>query len=58
MEIKLLKRAEVARILGISLRTLDLYRSKGAIPKPDTTIGRMPRWNEQTILRWLKQGGN
>jgi len=40
--------------LHISTRSLDRAIAAGVIPAPDLTVGRSPRWSEQTIAAFLK----
>jgi len=47
-------KAELARYLGISTRTLDRANAMGLLPKPDLVVGRSPRWSPDTIKRWLR----
>ena len=49
--------AELARLLGISRRTLERERSAGRFPRPDLTIGKAPLWKPETIRRWIDGGG-
>lgn len=44
---------DVARIIGISRRSLDRLRSQGIVPPPDFTHGKIIRWWPQTIYRYL-----
>jgi hypothetical protein len=46
-----------ARILNISRRAVERLKSAGRLPRPDLTIGRMPRWRPMTIRRWIEEGG-
>lgn len=49
-----LGKAELARYLGISVRSLDRAIAAGLLPRPDLTIGRSLRWSPETIHRFLK----
>lgn len=48
---------EVAEMLGISERLLQVEHSAGRFPRPDRTIGRIPLWRRETIERWVEEGG-
>ena len=47
-------KAELARYLGVSIRTLDRAGAEGLLPRPDLVIGRSSRWSPETIKRWLR----
>jgi predicted DNA-binding transcriptional regulator AlpA len=49
--------AELAKLLGISRRTLERERSAGRFPPPDLSIGKAPLWKPETIRRWVDGGG-
>ena len=51
----LLWRRDVAQALGISLRTLDKFRSSGQIPPPDVLLGGRMGWRAKTIETWLEE---
>ncbi len=44
---------EIAHMLGISVRTLDRYRSLGTFPQPDQQVGRCLLYKPETIEKWL-----
>jgi excisionase family DNA binding protein len=46
---------EVARMLGISLRTLWRLKSARKFPSP-VRIGGSPRWRKSVLLRWIEAG--
>ena len=50
---QLLSAAEVAAMLGVTVRTLRTYRHKEIIPKP-IRFERQIRWDADVITRWLK----
>lgn len=52
----LLKLNDLPPILGACRRTIERMRSSGRFPKPDLTIGRMPRWKVSTIRTWIDRG--
>lgn len=47
-------KSELARYLGISVRTWDRATAARETPPPDLMVGRSPRWSPETIARWLK----
>ena len=49
-----LGKTELARYLGVSVRSLDRANAAGLLPHPDLVVGRSPRWSPDTINRWLK----
>jgi predicted DNA-binding transcriptional regulator AlpA len=52
----LLKLDDLPEILGVCRRTVERMRSGGRFPKPDLTLGRMPRWKPSTIRTWIDRG--
>ncbi len=52
IEAMTLDRQELARLLGISCRTVSRLRSKGAIPPP-VKIGGLVRWRTRDVLQFL-----
>lgn len=40
--------------LGIGRRTFQTWRALGKLPDPDLKIGRVIRWRESTIHRWVE----
>lgn len=51
---QLLDRDQVAKSIGVSLRTFTEMRSKGGFPEPDMVIMgcNSPRWRVSTFNRW------
>jgi predicted DNA-binding transcriptional regulator AlpA len=47
----------LAKILSVSRRTIERQRSAGNFPRPDLYIGKMPRWQPETVRRWIAAGG-
>jgi excisionase family DNA binding protein len=45
---------ELARLLGVSLRTLDTLHKKGSLP-PDIRIGHQRRWRVADIEAWIEK---
>ncbi len=43
--------AQVAEYLGLSVRTVQTYRTDGRMP-PATMIGRTPTWTRAQIDQW------
>jgi predicted DNA-binding transcriptional regulator AlpA len=48
---------DLTTILGVSRRLLERERSAGKFPPPDLHVGRMPRWQLETITRWIANAG-
>jgi excisionase family DNA binding protein len=48
---------EVAKLLGVSRRTIERERAAGRFPKPDLWIGRTPLWRRETLVQWIAEGG-
>ena len=47
-------KSDLARFLGISIRSVDRANAAGLLPAADLVVGRSPRWSPQTIERWLR----
>lgn len=43
--------AQVAKHLGLSIRTVETYRADGRMPEP-TMVGRTPTWTREQIDQW------
>jgi len=52
---ELLSPKELARRLGISLRTLRRWRSMGLLPEPIKLSSRIIRWNWEDVKLWLEK---
>lgn len=46
-------RSELAKVLGLSLSTLDALRRAGDLPTPHIEKGRVLRWSRPVIERWI-----
>ncbi len=44
---------QVAKMLGIAVRTLQTRRSQGKFPGPDLKEGSVIRWKQSTVDHWL-----
>lgn len=53
MDDNFLTRAELARLLRCSIRTIYTYEKSGAIPAA-TKVGRRHLWSRQDLLTFLK----
>lgn len=54
----LLGKAQICFAVGVSVRTLQSMLASGEFPKPDTHIGKFPRWRVATFNTWvLRQCG-
>jgi len=55
---RLLRKAEVVRIAGVSYSTLWRWQQEGLFPKPRTlcpNVGKCVAWLESEILEWLEK---
>lgn len=50
----LLGRDDVARAIGVSLRTLDAMLATERFPPPDFHVGPKPRWRVETYNGWVR----
>ena len=44
--------AQVAKHLGLSVRTVEAYRTDGRMPEA-TMVGRTPTWTREQIDQWM-----
>jgi predicted DNA-binding transcriptional regulator AlpA len=52
----LIGRTEVAKRLGVCVRTLATLIKSGQFPKPiELGVGRLHRWRASTVLDWIDQ---
>jgi predicted DNA-binding transcriptional regulator AlpA len=51
----LLSLDDLTVILNVSRRAVERLKSAGKLPRPDLTIGRMPRWRPESIRRWIAE---
>lgn len=51
---RLLTKAHLTVLLGVSMRKLESMLTLGQFPKCDFPIGDMPRWRAQTYLDWCE----
>ena len=48
---------ELAAALGVSRRSIERARARGAFPRPDARLGRVVLWKPETVAGWLEEGG-
>lgn len=48
---------EIAARLAVQRNTVDVWRQRDLLPKPDWTVGGRPAWNWPTIEGWAKGTG-
>lgn len=48
--------AEIARIFGVSVRTVRRWDRRGRIPGKVKSPGRAVRWKRADVLAWLENG--
>ena len=51
----LLSAADLADVLGVSLRTVRRLDSYGKLPRP-VRLGRAVRWRRDEVARWVEAG--
>jgi len=49
----LLSITDVAKILSCSRRLVERMLASGKFPASDVRVGRMPRWERETVARWI-----
>jgi len=54
-EQKLLTETEVAKLLGLSPRTLQAWRYRGGHTPPFIKVGRSVRYRRADVLSWLRE---
>lgn len=47
---------DLVRLLSIGRRTLERMIAASEFPKADLRIGKMPRWQRQTLSGWIAKG--
>jgi predicted DNA-binding transcriptional regulator AlpA len=52
------RKATAAKLVGISVRTLERLASAGRFPRPDAHAGRCPLWIRSTLESWIALGGS
>jgi len=50
---RLLRPAQVAPTLGVSLSTFERMLASGMFPPPDIRIGRATLWRSSTVQTWI-----
>lgn len=45
---------DIARLIGVTYRTVQCWRESGELPPPDFALGRVIRWRPATIESFLK----
>jgi predicted DNA-binding transcriptional regulator AlpA len=50
---RLLRPAQIAPILGISLSTFERMLASGKFPPPEIRIGRATSWRASTVQNWI-----
>jgi len=51
------RKAEAARLVGISPRLVERLLAAGKFPRPDAYAGRCPLWTRATLSTWVAEGG-
>jgi excisionase family DNA binding protein len=49
---RLLSKKELARLLGVSFRSIDRHVAAGQLPRP-IKVGALSRWRREDIDAWL-----
>lgn len=52
---QLIRKRELAKLLGVNPWTLDNWRRRGSIPKPIILSGQVVAWRRLEIERWLAE---
>ena len=53
-EQQLFRRCDIARILGVSLQTVDRLRRQGLFPEPVYIAKRIPAWPVKAVMDAIK----
>jgi hypothetical protein len=51
------RKADAARLCGMSVRLWERLLAAGKAPKPVAYAGKCPLWTKEALERWLKAGG-
>lgn len=49
--------ADIAHRLGVTRGTVDQWKWRKLLPKPDWTIGDRPAWEWATVEKWATETG-
>ncbi|MCZ2110507.1 MAG: helix-turn-helix domain-containing protein [Dehalococcoidia bacterium] len=49
--------ADIQVLLGVSKRTLQVWRATGRLPEPDFAVENTLRWSRSTIQEWIDRRG-
>ena len=52
------RKGDAAKLLGISVRTVERLASAGRFPRPDAHAGKCPLWTRSTLESWIARGGS
>jgi predicted DNA-binding transcriptional regulator AlpA len=52
------RKADAARLCGMSARTWERLLSAGKAPRPDAYAGKCPLWKKSTLEAWIARGGS
>jgi hypothetical protein len=52
------RKADAARLVGMSVRLWERLLSAGKAPRPDAYAGRCPLWKKSTLEAWIARGGS
>lgn len=55
MTIRILRRPEVEKLVGLSRSTIYSRLEQGSFPKPMPLGGRLVGWIEQDVQNWLQE---
>jgi excisionase family DNA binding protein len=55
---QLLDTRELAKLLGVSRRTIVNLRARGRLPAPVMLTPRLPRWPLEAVERWIRESGS
>lgn len=53
---RLLSKNELAKLLGMSARTVDRLRDARKLPAPVVLSARLLRWDRAAVERWISDG--
>ncbi len=56
LSLRLLTKKEVAAIVGVTERTIEIWSEKGRIPAPVKVGSRLVRWPANIIEQWIAGG--
>ena len=56
-DLAMVRKADIAAMLRIHVRTLNRLLATGKFPEPSAMVNRRPLWRRAAVERWIDSGG-